>query len=79
MLQVREEDRLSTEQVLEHPWMKTGLPQHVEKQSSEEAMEVEEEDVEASISIYRMLVNYLFGFSILFYSILFYSLIYMVL
>ena len=74
---------MSAEQVLEHPWMKMGLPRHVEKQSGEEAMEVEEEDVEASISISRMLVNYLFGFAILLFYyyiiILLYSLIYMVL
>ena len=62
MLQVREEDRLSTDQVLDHPWMKVGLPQKVENHASEEAMEIEEEDVDASVSLSRMLDCYFHSF-----------------
>ena len=62
MLKVREEDRLSTDQVLDHPWMKVGLPQQVEKHASEEAMEIEEEDVDASVSLSRMLDCYFHSF-----------------
>ena len=62
MLKVREEDRLSTDQVLDHPWMKVGLPQQVEKHASEEAMEVEEESVEDSISLSRTSDHYIHSF-----------------
>ena len=59
LFKVREEERLSVDQVLEHPWMKVGLVQQDEKHANEGTMEVEKEDMTASISISRRLFTYI--------------------